>query len=510
MKEGFWKNLLPRNAGDPLRLIREIGEVRSRDEHRALTLDLDDQDLDPQALGHGRLATREDLEDKLLLGDQGVPIGYFEGKPIRYPRGASGLIYGPPGIGKDTTHLAHILADFGGAQGPCPSQFIVDVAGESWEMSADYRERMQKKPPQRIAPFRTDGVRYNPIQPLIDLHANEQSLALHKYEIAKGFVPPDLRAHEGSWVRRKAINLTADLIHQDVYQHRHHCTPGAIFDQLNGGPEALAERFVAMSNGNDPHLAQAGRRYLFELDHSPREFGFAVDEAAEFLSIYQHGSALRAATAATDISPAMLKANSCTVYFEIPGDMLFVARQYVAAVINSFIEGVAMAEGKTRTLFLANEFTQIGTIPSLRKALRLYRKYGLTFILYAQSRAAVEEVYGEQGRRDIEETCEFIQILATDDPGLLRDISTWSGTASVEVVTHTLSGGPSPAVSRQVAVHTRPVLQAEDIRSLGGDEMLIKFQNMAPIILAERRHWQSDARLRQVLRDPSKMPGLVK
>ena len=509
----FLRRLGSNQGPEAMGLLRTRSEIEGRSEYTALRAEWDELEFDPDALGHGRMAERNDLVAKALLGDRGIPIGYFEDSVIRYPRGASGLVYGPPGIGKDTTLIAHILADFGSATRPCattPSLFIFDVAGESWWMSAKYREQKQGRPPDRIAPFRNDGIRYNPIQPLIDRHAAGKPLGLLKYEIAKGFVPPATNDHQGSWVRRKGINIVAELIHFDILQHGLYCTPGSIYDQLNGGAEALAKRFFAMQESGNAHLAEVARRHLFEIEHSPRELGFAVDEAAEYMSIYQKDSPLRAATAATDIRPADLKAAPRTVYFEIPGDMLYVSRQYVAAVMNSFIEGIAMAEGNIRTLFLANEFTQIGAIPSLRKALRLYRKYGVSFLFYAQSRAACEEIYGQDGRRDIEENCEFIAILGTDDPGLIKDISTWSGVETVQLRTQSLSGGASPSVSNQQAFQSRPVLQAENIRGLASDEMLMKFHNMAPMILAKRLHWKKVPHLRAALRDPSKMPGLVK
>ncbi|MBL3611182.1 TraM recognition domain-containing protein [Rhodovulum sulfidophilum] len=62
-----------------------------------------------------------------------------------------------------------------------------------------------------------------------------------------------------------------------------------------------------------------------------------------------------------------------------------------------------------------------------------HRKYGVQYMLYAQSRAAIEEIYDQEGRLDIEAVCEFIQVLATDDPGLINDLTTWSGTQTVAI-----------------------------------------------------------------------------
>lgn len=97
-------------------LMRGLDEARSRRESIHLRREMDGHDFDDMALGHGRLATGEDLEAKGLLGETGIPIGFFidddgNEQTIRHPRGSSGLIYGAPGLGKDSTLIAHILGD---------------------------------------------------------------------------------------------------------------------------------------------------------------------------------------------------------------------------------------------------------------------------------------------------------------------------------------------------------------------------------------------------------------
>ena len=483
-------------------LARTGRELSAAGEYEQVRADFSFDSFD-DALAHGRLATREDLEEKGLLGKDGILIGHFEGQTIRHPRGSSGMIYGPPGIGKDVTLIDPIMADAFNC-----SLFCLDPSSETGAKSGRHRAQKQGRAADRLAPHRQGSARYNPNQPLITLVEQGLPLALMPYEVAKGYVPPSTSNHEGAWVRRGAINLTAELLRLDVLMHGTACTPGAIFDQLNGGSDTLGPKFVAMTRSGDLVLEQAGKRYLNRMEHSPREFGFIVDEAAEFMMIYQEGSPLRTATNRSDITPAELKLEPRTVFFEIPGDQMFIARQYVAAVISSFVEGTAMAPGKTRTLFLANEFTQIGMIPNLRKALRLYRKYGVQFLLYSQSRSAIEEIYGAEGRRDLEENCEFIQILGTDDPGLIKDIETWSGMRMVRIREVSLNGGGTPSVGERINLSTRPVLQSENIRSLASNEQLIKFTNM-PLILAERRYWKDDPYLRTVLEEPLDLPGVL-
>ncbi|MEL6464947.1 MAG: hypothetical protein AAFQ58_08255 [Pseudomonadota bacterium] len=97
-------------------VVRSLDEAKSRSENRHLRRQMDAQDFDSMALGHGRLANLDDIETKGLLSGTGVPIGFFTDKngdehALKHPRGSSGLIYGAPGLGKDSTLIAHILGE---------------------------------------------------------------------------------------------------------------------------------------------------------------------------------------------------------------------------------------------------------------------------------------------------------------------------------------------------------------------------------------------------------------
>lgn len=391
------------------------------------------------------------------------------------------------------------------------SIFAIDVAAESEAMAGAFRARAQGKNYVRIAPYQPGSMCCNPLTPLFERLERGEELGLYPNEVAQSFVPPPKGNNTNAWVSRGAIRLVASIIRHGILLHGKCCTPGWVYNQIAGGAGTLETLFKHMLYSDDPVLMQDAMRLERMMKDSPREFAIIVDEATDHMMIYQEGSPLCTATNHSDISPSELKAEPLSVFFQMPGDQMYVARQYAAAVTNCFIEGVAMANGpehRTRTLFLLNEFSQIGYIPNLRKGLRLYRKYGVQFLLYAQSRAAIEEIYGEEGRRDFEENCEFMQVLGTDDPGLIKALSTWSGTTTVETHDYSISGGPTPSVTHQIRRSTRPVLQSENIRSLQPDEQIIKYQNL-PLILAGRRFWKDDPKLREVFDDPADIPGIV-
>ncbi|MEL6464946.1 MAG: type IV secretory system conjugative DNA transfer family protein [Pseudomonadota bacterium] len=392
------------------------------------------------------------------------------------------------------------------------SLFIFDPAGESESMAGAYRAKLQGKNATRINPWEFGSACVNPIIPLAEMIESGEDLGLYPNELANSFIPQAKSENTNAWVQRGASVLVSALLRHGVILHGKRCTPGWVYDQIAGGRGTLETVFRHMFHSEDPVSMQNAMRLEKLMKDSPRELAIIVDEATNHMLIYQEGSPPRRATNYSDISPAELKADPMTVFFQVPGDQMAAAKQYVATIINCFIEGVAMANGpehRTRTLFLLNEFTQMGKIACIFKALHFYRKFGVQLLLVAHSRAAVEGIYGEEGRRDFEENCEFMQILGTDDPGLIKSLSTWSGITTVETHDYSISGGPTPSVNHQIRRSTRPVLQAENIRSLAPDEQLIKYQNM-PLLLAKRRFWKDDPKLSRVFDDPADIPGIVK
>jgi type IV secretory pathway TraG/TraD family ATPase VirD4 len=459
-------------------------------------------------LAHSDFATREDAEAHDLIGGQGPHMGFLDGAPLTLPGCESQLVIAAPGEGKDTCFVArNLVSNFD------RSLFVNDPAGESLWMAAAYREEVQGEPPVVIAPFGAPlpGVpraRVNVFGDLIRTSRMNPFLGQAPLEVAASMIPASGKAGDNAWVPRDAQGLAADLIHYLVIAKEGRANPGLLFDLFNGGTDALESAFRVMADMSTFGLDDTARRWGRKIEHSPREAEIVIGEAVEQLRIYGKGSPLREASSGDDLVPAELSERPRTVFLCIPGQYVWSSRQFTAAVAHYLFEGVAAAPGPYACHFLMNEFTQMGFIPSVRKALRLYRKNGVQFSFFAQSRAALEDVVGAEGRRDIEENVKALHVLSTDDPDLIRDLGVWGGVQAIMSRQASVSGGGAPAVGTSFSETTRPLLQPENIRSLELNEQLVKLKR-APIFLLERRPWFADQALRTILHDPRDMSGIV-
>jgi type IV secretory pathway TraG/TraD family ATPase VirD4 len=466
-------------------------------------------ELEPGSeIGHGAFATLADAEAHGLTGGQGPHMGFLGGAPLSLPGCESQLVIAAPGEGKDTCFVArNLVSNFD------RSLFVNDPAGESLWMAHESREEMQGEPPVVIAPFGTPrpGIpraRINVFGDLIRSCRHTPFLGQAPLEVAASMIPAPAKAGENAWVPRDAQGLAADLIYYLVIAEEDGAHPGRLHDLFNGGTDALNSAFRVMEDMSTFGLDDTARRWARRIEHSPREAEIVIGEAVEHLRIYSKSSPLREVSSGDDLVPAELTERPRTVFLCIPGQYVWSSRQFTAAVAHYLFEGVAAAAGPFACHFLMNEFSQMGFIPSVRKALRLYRKNGVQFSFFAQSRAALEDVVGAEGRRDIEENVKALHVLSTGDPDLIRDLGVWGGIRPIISRQTSLSGGSLPAVNTTIAETTRPLLQPENIRTLELDEQLLKLKR-APIFLLERRPWFEDDDLRAILRDPREMPGII-
>ena len=66
-------------------------------------------------------------------------------------------------------------------------------------------------------------------------------------------------------------------------------------------------------------------------------------------------------------------------------------------------------------LIMLDEFSRIGTLPAIKSGLRTLRSRGVTFALFIQSLADLEENYGATGSKVIVENCPYKVILGASD-----------------------------------------------------------------------------------------------
>lgn len=459
-------------------------------------------------LGDSRLATLLEARAAGLLTGQGLYIGLMDGTALTFNADSSILTYGRPGIGKDrdiVTPNAALNVD--------RSTVWMDPKNETCFASERFRRETLHVPSVIIDPYGISDLSNTPINPLMRLvrlvHEQNRFLDTEHREIAKAIVPSPSQKTDNEWVSRGAQRLIAMIVKYLVYHLPNHTALGLIWNFLNTSENKLERRLARLARSNAPGLAGEAARFASMMREATKQFEAILDEAIDGLQLYEPGSSLREATRHDGFDFAKLKQTPHSVYVVIPGGKIDVAKRYLALIFNHMVESVAHAQtGKIRTTFILNEFANIGKIPSFRKSLRLYRGVGIQFWCFAQSRQSIDEIYGKDGREELEECVGLMQILGPEEPSLLRDVELWSGKETVIVRTANRSGGAVASAGQGIQEQARPVLQIEAIRTIGEHQQILKMPGF-PLFLAERQPWFEMHPFKDHLRNPKEMAGAV-
>ena len=93
-------------------------------------------------------------------------------------------------------------------------------------------------------------------------------------------------------------------------------------------------------------------------------------------------------------------------------------------------------------LVMLDEFSRIGTLPAIKSGLRTLRSRGVTFALFIQSLADLEENYGATGSKVIAENCPYKVILGASDAASQEYWSKLVGTVEATAKYTSFFNGP--------------------------------------------------------------------
>lgn len=435
-------------------------------------------------LGDARIGTLDDAAAASLLDFRGFYLGALHGTPLFYAGGAHLLTYARTGSGKGRDvilpNLAHIALQ---------SLVVVDVKdGENAYASARHRAHRLGHTVVFINPWnlhQAGNSRINPLARLTRLAVAGERVELAAKEIAQILVPASKKASDNAWVYQGAQRLLAMRMCFLAYYQAEDCLLSTLWRFVNQGQDELLADLGDMMLCDRITISGQAKSFFSLITDAPKQWEAYRSEVQVAVDAYDPGSELEDATSADEFDFALLKELPCTVYLMVPSEKLGVAAQWISLLTNHAIETIAATPGDLKTLFLLDEVAQLPPMPGMMKALRLYRGRGIQLWFFCQGRFSLEERYPPEVVKEIEDQADVMQLFAPEEPSLLKDIETWSGKRTVAVRGVNQNGGQVEGLSMGISEQARPVMQAEDVRSLGDGHQLLKVPGH-PLFAAER------------------------
>jgi type IV secretion system protein VirD4 len=209
-----------------------------------------------------------------------------------------------------------------------------------------------------------------------------------------------------------------------------------------------------------------------------------------------------AATSASDFDPRNVRRRRMSVYIGVTPDHLTEAALLVNLVFSQVVNLNTKElpqdnpELKYQCLLLMDEFTSVGKIHIIARAVAYMAGYNLRLLSIVQSMSQLESVYGRADARTFV-TNHAMQIIyapreqkdANEYSEMLGTFTDRSRSVSRSNATFGGRGGSSESFSEQ----RRPLLLPQELKELGRESEIILLENTKPILAGRICYWRDPA-----------------
>lgn len=342
-----------------------------------------------------------------MRSEANLRSGEYIGKSVK--QDAHVLVAGESGRGKTQGIVLPTMATWMG------SQIVLDVKGDLY----DYWKQLNKNTGKRCIHFSLgdSSCKYDPYAPL--RHGGEQNLAGNARDLAMALIPQPPSVGDPIWIQCAQNFLTGAIL----YCYERGISFVDTMVQIQTRPIGDVIEDVCSSN-ND-----IARIYMNKLSEVQGNVISNIGMELSNLAIFVTDSAIR------DVLPTTAEKNNLLDWQELnisqePMDVILTIPEVtiersapmIRLMVNQLIKTLEersqlnyLAGKLPPVLVMLDEFSRIGTLPAIKSGLRTLRSRGVTFALFIQSLADLEENYGMTGSKVIAENCPYKVILGASD-----------------------------------------------------------------------------------------------
>ncbi|MFV1493594.1 type IV secretory system conjugative DNA transfer family protein [Phaeobacter sp. JH18-32] len=197
--------------------------------------------------------------------------------------------------------------------------------------------------------------------------------------------------------------------------------------------------------------------------------------------------AVRSATEASDFDFAQFRRKPHSLYIVVSEDHIATLAPLLRLMFADLIASLRLNEpGPDEpwpVMMMIDEFQQMGAMPYLERAIHSLASYGGRVAMIAQSLAALDRIYGAEGRESLENGAGLKLYITPRDQRTVREVSAAVGSTTREAVTRMYgrNKGILGATSTSARLEERPLLSETEARLLDPDEVIILASPQHPI-----------------------------
>lgn len=456
--------------------------------------------------GSARFATTSEIAKSGLLGSEGIIVGKLKNQYLMFGGEQFVLLAAPTRTGKGVGIVIPNLLNYP------HSIVVIDIKQENFELTAGFRQKHGQQV-FLFNPFAEDlrTHRYNPLGYVRDGIFRVGDL------IAIGEVLYPTGNNKDAFFDDQARNVFVGL---GLYLCETPELPRTIGEMLrqssgNGQPiKRYLENIIAERAKSDRPLSQ-------ECVHALRRFTNTYDNTlssilASFnapLGIWAN-PIVDAATSANDFDLRLVRKQHITIYIGITPDHLAEVSRLINLLFSQLINlntkesPQKNPDLKYPCLLLMDEFTAIGRLNILSKAIGYIASYNLRFLTIVQAISQLDSAYGKKDAETII-TNHALQILYA--PRVKEDAEEYSkilGDKTVKNKSKTRQmGGGRASRSESESDQKRALLLPQEVKEIGQWKEIIDLENTKPI-LCEKINYRTDPVFVERILPPPNIPLL--
>ena len=443
--------------------------------------------------GHAKFATYRDIAKINLSSPKGIIVGkisYFFGlfeKYLVFGGSQHVLVSAPTRSGKGIGIVIPNLLSWQ------ETVIVLDMKQENWQITAGFRSKHgQECFLLNLAPRDYHSHKWNPLFYISD----DIHFRINDIQKIGNMLFPNLQGEAPIW-QASARALWLGIVLYLIETAELPVTLGEVLRQVTMGDDYLQEQINQRINSDKP-LSQECYLALHEYLQTPEKTRGSIKKS--FLSALElfYNPVIDTVTSGNDFDLRNLRKQRMSIYVGVSPDDL----DRLAPLINLFFQQLIdlntreLPENnkslKYHVLLLADEFTSMGKVTILAKAISYIAGYGLRMLPIIQSPAQLREVYGHDATETFIENHALQIVFAPKNIKIAEEISKTIGTQTIKNKSRTKQILGKSSLSESTSDYGRSLLLPQEVKTIGQDKQLIIAENCPPI-LCNKIRWFSDS-----------------
>ncbi len=440
--------------------------------------------------GSAGFANEAEMEGAGLFDpNNGIPIGFFNGRPLFY-RPIHALCVAPAGSGKGISIAIPAKAHsyripLGNGTSEAASTVVTDLKGELAAMTAKLSTKQHGHKVYYLNPDNLYGlgnVKFNPLQMIVNDIAhppfNKYAMADAK-ELAMQLIPEPPEGDKNAFFRHGSRNIIIALMLWLAIDRAKCCTLSELFRVISSAERLKEELNRAMeSDGLSGDIALLASGLLETSDDHLSDF---ITGALQAVMPFSPSGPLADSVSYSEFMFEILKQERVTVYIIARYDRKDVYAPWMGLIAKCANKSLIRTEGNVPVHFLLDEATNI-PLPSLASDLTALRGYGLRAHIICQSKSELRRVYGKDATETFYSQTDLKQFFGVSSFEEAKEISDMIGSFTVKAETLGADQtSPWSNLKNSVGETGRPLLMPDELLRLPKDEQIILIKDLPPI-----------------------------